>query len=240
MLEEKIKKGKLYLSFRDFGDGKMDHIFSSRQGWSREDIFRDLAEVLEVDQEKIYRGTQVHGDTIVLVGDEGPEAFRDRGFDGLITNRRGLALVTYHADCTPLYFYDSRKAVIGMAHSGWRGSLLNIGGKMVERFTREFGSRPEDIEVAIGPAICGSCYQVQEDVYSQFMKEYRPEEILSEREGQVYLDLARVNRINLLRAGIGPGNIHESNFCTACNIDKLYSYRLEHGRGRMIGSIILR
>lgn len=238
---EKIKVGK-YLFYRiaNFGDGKMDHIFTTRQGWTQENMYEGLGKVLEVDPKKIYRGTQVHKDRIVLVDKQNSEELANMEFDGLITREKNKALVTYHADCTPVYFYDKVKKAIGLAHSGWKGSLLNISARLIEKMELEFGSRRQDIEVAIGPDICRDCYEVKEDVASLFLEKYREKNIILEKEGKLYLDIPLINRINLLEAGILEENLYISDFCTACNIEELYSYRKEGTSGRMWAGIILK
>ena len=76
------------------------------------------------------------------------ESFQD--IDGLITNQSGVALVTQYADCTPLIFCDPVKKVIATSHSGWRGTVKEIGKLTVEKMMREFGSDPADISHGAG------------------------------------------------------------------------------------------
>ena len=73
--------------------------------------------------------------------------------DALITNEKGVTLVTYYADCTPLLFVDTKNKAIGLAHAGWRGTVGRIGEKVVEKMTELYGTNPADIKAAIGPAI---------------------------------------------------------------------------------------
>ncbi len=88
--------------------------------------------------------------------------------DGLMTNERGLVLVTYYADCVPLFFVDVRNRAVGLAHSGWRGTAAGMGQCMVDAMRESYGTLPEDLRVAIGPSICRDCYEVGEDVASEF------------------------------------------------------------------------
>lgn len=239
MIEKKYKKELLYFTIKDFGDEKVNHLFSTKVGWNQENIFKGVEEVFEIGNDKIYRGTQVHGDNIVIVDEKSNENYKNMEFDGLITNRKDVALLTYHADCTPLYFYDPNKEVIGMAHSGWRGTLLNIGGKMIDKMVSEFGCDIEDIEVGIGPAIGVECYEVKEDVSSQFEKIYGEHKIIINNKGIIYLDIPFINRINILNSGVKEDNLFQSDFCTSCNTDQLFSYRRENTKGRMVAGIIL-
>ena len=80
--------------------------------------------------------------------------------DGLVTDEPGLCLTTFYADCVPLFFLDPVKKVIGLSHSGWRGTVGKIGKKTVEVMRSEYGCHPEDILAAIGPSICQTCYEV--------------------------------------------------------------------------------
>ena len=65
--------------------------------------------------------------------------------DGMITDVPGICLVTSYADCVPLYFVDPVKKVIGLSHSGWRGTVGKIGKVTVEKMEEEFGCDPADI-----------------------------------------------------------------------------------------------
>ncbi len=66
-----------------------------------------------------------------------------------MTNERGIPLVTFYADCVPLFFLDPVKKVIALAHAGWRGTVLSIGPKTVNAMDEEYGSNPKDILVGI-------------------------------------------------------------------------------------------
>ena len=88
--------------------------------------------------------------------------------DGLLTDEPGVTLVTYYADCVPLYFLDPVHRAIGLAHAGWRGTVAGMGIKMVEAMAHKFGSRPEELLAAIGPSIGPCCYEVDQPVADAF------------------------------------------------------------------------
>ena len=137
--------------------------------------------------------------------------------------------VTFYADCVPLYFVDPVKKVIGLSHSGWRGTVGKIGKVTVETMCREFKSRPEDILAAVGPSICQDCYEVSEDVIRQFRKNF-PEDcwdaLFYQKENQKYqLNLWKANELIFREAGILPEHIAVTNLCTHCNSEILYSHR---------------
>ena len=166
------------------------------------------------------------------------------GVDGMITNDKKVVLMTFFADCVPLFFYDPVKKAIGASHSGWRGSVKRIGEKTVRRMEEEFGSNPKDILAVIGPSICKDCYEVSEDVAAAFQKEFKEEqwqEILEEKPAHKYqLDLWRANEIILEEAGIPKEQIEVSGVCTCCHFDWLFSHRATGGRrGNLAGVITL-
>lgn len=164
--------------------------------------------------------------------------------DGLITNEPGVVLVTYYADCVPLYFVDPVKKTIGLAHAGWRGTVAEMGARMVEAMQTDFGSNPNDLLVAIGPSIGSCCYEVDAQVYDKVMalNDITPEECLQPvGEGKYMLDLWEVNRRVIKHAGVPEKQIIIGNVCTRCHNDLLYSHR-EMGaqRGGMAAMIALK
>lgn len=239
---EKYKNDILYYQIEGFSsDKKMNHVFSTRIGWQQDRLFNNLSEILDIPDENIYRVKQVHGIDVLIIDDQNNMEINMLERDGLITNKKGMAICTYHADCVPIYFYDSAKEVIALAHAGWKGTLRNINRVIIENMIEKFNCNIEDISVAIGPSIGSCCYEIGHDVEKLFKDEYpNYSDIIIYKNNKIHLNLWKVNKINLLKLGIKDENIYESNFCTSCNIDKLYSYRKEKGtKNRMIAAISL-
>ena len=120
--------------------------------------FRIAAESFGMDFDKLILSKQVHEDVIhtVTESDIGNGIAKENKFtsvDALITDRRGIPIVTLFADCVPLFFLDKRQGVIALAHSGWRGTVQRIGQKTIQKMKSDYGSRSEDILTAIGPSI---------------------------------------------------------------------------------------
>ncbi|HZK32883.1 MAG TPA: peptidoglycan editing factor PgeF [Tissierellaceae bacterium] len=242
---KKIKNNKLYFEIKDFNvDNHMIHLFSTRKGWEQNNLRNNVSEILSIPMEKVYNAKQVHGTDIKIINNQSRKLVSNENYDGLITNKRGIALCTYHADCAPIYFYDKNKKVIGLAHSGWKGSLNNISRSMILIMKGKYGSKVEDILVAIGPSIGDCCYEVKEDVASMFEEIFLNDfnnRVIIKRENRIYLNLWEANRINLLKLGIKKENIILSEICTSCNINEFFSYRKEKGtKNRMIAAITLR
>ena len=212
--------------------------------------YKRMAEALGVKEDSFVLSYQEHSTNVRVVGKrdmgKGVSVERDyRNIDGLITDERGITLGAFFADCIPLYFYDKEKQVIGLAHSGWRGTCKKMGAVMIDEMAKNFGTDAKDVIACIGPGICQDCYQVSEDVYEEFSKNFRREDIESifREDGKDHfrLSLWKANETVLKEAGVLPENIFTSNICTACNPDLLYSHRIMGDiRGNMAAFLALK
>ncbi|MEE1086089.1 MAG: peptidoglycan editing factor PgeF [Schaedlerella sp.] len=210
---------------------------SFTRGDREEDVrenFRRMASSIGVRCEDMVFSQQTHTTNVRIVTEED----RGNGFvrklpytdvDGLITNVPQICLVTFYADCVPLYFVDPVKKAIGLSHSGWRGTVGKIGKVTVEKMQREYGCDPKDIIAAIGPSICQDCYEVSEDVINQFKENFKKdnwEQLFYKKEnGRYQLNLWKANELIFIESGILPEHIAVTNICTHCNSDVLFSHR---------------
>lgn len=157
--------------------------------------------------------------------------------DALITNEKGVTLVTHYADCTPLFFVDKEKKAIGLAHAGWRGTVGRIGEEVIKKMTNLYGSNPKDIVVCIGPAISKCCYEVDKDCADNFYALNDLDNskfIFPKKDGKYMIDLLETNKQIVMKAGVKEENITLSDLCTKCNSDLLWSHRATNGhRGTM-------
>lgn len=255
VLTVKENRGVTYLSFPILEDtGLASHAFSTRlggvskgdfatmnfsftRGDDRDDVlenYRRMAAALGVDRERMVLTWQTHTTNVrrVTEEDEGKGIVRDRDYrdvDGLITDIPGITLVTFFADCVPLYFLDPVHKAIGLSHSGWRGTVKRMGQVTVDAMKEAFGTRPEDIIACIGPSICGDCYEVGEEVADEFAdafhEKYHDVILLKKQNGKYQLDLWKANEIVLKEAGIKGDNLAVTNICTYCNPQLLFSHR---------------
>jgi YfiH family protein len=161
--------------------------------------------------------------------------------DGLYTDEKGVMLSLCFADCVPLYFIAPEKSLIGVAHAGWKGTVMDIGGDMVRKWKSDEGVNPSDIKAAIGPAIGSCCYIVDDRVISSIKKDIiqkYPLPYSTISEGQYKLDLKQLNKYLLLEAGVKEENISISQQCTSCEKDLFFSHRRDKGKtGRMLSFI---
>ena len=195
--------------------------------------FRRIGAVIGFSPESLVLSDQTHTTNVRLVGKAdcgsgitGPKLFHD--VDGMVTDTPGVTLATFYADCVPLFFADPVRRVIGLSHSGWRGTAGKIGEVTVRRMQEAFGSDPADILCGIGPSVCFDCYEVSADVAEIFAAMFpdHQENVLYKKEnGKYQLSLWEANRRILIKAGIRPGHIETAGLCTSCNPGILYSHR---------------
>ncbi|MDO4284600.1 MAG: peptidoglycan editing factor PgeF [Eubacteriales bacterium] len=211
--------------------------------------YRLMAAFLGRKPEDVTISYQTHTSTVRVVTEEdrGKGLTRERDYrdvDGLVTNVPGIVLTTLHADCTPLYFVDPVRRAIGLAHSGWRGTVGRIGRETVRAMQETYGSDPADLVAVIGPSICGCCYEVGAEVAEAFFDEFGKESCLEAgilREGglarqiapdKYRLDLWAANALLLQQAGITGEHLHISRLCTCENSALLFSHRAVRGGER--------
>ena len=219
IFDEKAVDGVPFLSYPMLEEtGIVHHGFSTKLGgvskgcWATMNISTtrgDDPEDVEENQRRIARAigvkpedmtftNQTHTTNVAVVRAE-DKGRRFMKTDGMITNVPGICLVTFYADCVPLYFVDPVKKAIGLSHSGWRGTVGKIGKVTVELMQKTYGSDPKDILAAIGPSICQDCYEVSEDVIVKFQKsfeeKYWPELFYQKENGKYQLNLWKANEL---------------------------------------------
>lgn len=201
--------------------------------------YRRISRAAGFDMERAVVSQQTHTTNVRVVteNDYGKGVVRERGYtdvDGLVTNVPGLTLVTFYADCVPLYIADPVHRAIGLSHSGWRGTVQRMGQVTIRKMQELYGSRPEDLICCIGPSICGDCFEVGGEVALAFEKEFGAEhraELIRgaaeiKPEQKYYVDLWRANELVFLESGVPSEHIHTTNICTRCNPELLWSHRI--------------
>lgn len=254
-LSIKEKQGVCYLTFPSLEQtGLVNHSFSTRIGGVSEGVYgtmnfgftrgddrehvrenyRRMAKVLDVDMNRMVLSYQTHTTNVRMVTEEdaGKGVVRERDYkdvDGLITDVPGLTLVTFYADCVPLYLLDPVHKAIGLSHSGWRGTVNRMGRATLEAMKQAYGTNAGDVIACIGPSICQDCFEVGAEVVEEFAAEfdssYHEELFYKKENGKYQLNLWKANEIVFAEAGVEPQNIHVTDICTRCNPDYLYSHR---------------
>ncbi len=207
--------------------------------------YRLFCEELNINPENLVASDQVHEDRIYVAcaGDRGKGILKDSdiaGIDAMITKDREVALVTYYADCVPIFLLDLKTPAAGLVHAGWKGTVSKIGQKTVLKMMKEFGSLLENILVGIGPCINSCCYEVDAPVINIIKNAfpYWNELIEDMGDGKWMLDLVLTNKRQLEEVGISSLQIAESGFCTSCNNDLFFSYRADKCKTGSLAAII--
>lgn len=220
------------LNLRMHCDDKKENIYEN---------YRIICDEIDVNFENLVFSNQVHCDTIYTVGkaDMGngitkPQKFD--GADGLITNEPSVPLIVFGADCVPVFFLDVKKSVIALVHSGWKGTVLEIAGKCVEKMSAEFGTNPCDVLVAIGPSIGVCHFEVGDEVADVFREKFG-EKVLEKYE-KYHVNMQKAIRLQLEERGILRENIIDSGICTYCNSELLFSHRKTNGKRGVMGAIM--
>lgn len=200
-----------------------------------------LAAGIGVPPRSIVWMDQVHGTRVVTVG-RGPDGSVDVGggpgrgpvpaTDGIVTATVDLALAVLVADCVPILAGESRAGVVAAVHAGRRGAADGIADRMLDEMTTA-GAHIESVEVLLGPAACGRCYEVPAELRDE-VEAALPGSASTTDRGTPGLDL-RAGLARRLRDR-GVAGVAVDNRCTITDPD-LFSHRRGAPTGRLAGVI---
>jgi polyphenol oxidase len=172
---------------------------------------RGIRKAIGLGDWPLFTAQQIHGNKIAVVDNVSrrPGGRKFSGCDGIITNQRGIVLGVYVADCCAVYIVDSKTPGIGLVHSGRKGTELGVVPNAIMQMSDRFGSDPANMLVQLSPCIRPPDYEI--DFAAEIVRQCR---------------------------AFGVKEIHDSGVCTACDLDRYYSYRAEKGKtGRMVALI---
>jgi YfiH family protein len=179
-----------------------------------------------IDQDTMASLDQIHSARILRADRSG----RAGSADALLTNTPDLAISIRTADCLPILLADPRHRALAAVHAGWRGSAEQIVCRTIDEMRSEFDTSPQEIVAAIGPGIGKCCYEVGEEVGRKFGLD---------SAGKI--DLAAINREQLMNSGVRTSQIDTLDACTMCDTERWWSYRRDReAAGRMISWIRIR
>ncbi|PHV71127.1 hypothetical protein CS063_07295 [Sporanaerobium hydrogeniformans] len=247
------KEDKLVHGFTTRHGGVSTGILASlnlgfNRGDDKEKVYENYQRVckaLEVECSSLVLSKQVHETHIEKVTEEE----KGNGFnrpnkwesvDGLYTRTKGVTLVTHFADCVPLFFYAPGYDIVGMAHAGWRGTVGQIGRKMVELWVEKECIPLSAIQVAIGPSIGPCCFEVDKEVADIFKAVFGEEDFIqnTSKEQKYNIDLWACNKQVLMNCGILEHNIVVSKLCTCCHDNLFFSHRKTKGQRGTLGGFM--
>ena len=191
---------------------------------------------------------QVHGADVRLVKTraEAKPAEDARGdtlyCDAIVSDAPGVLAGVKTADCVPILLGDPETGAFAAVHAGWRGTLAGVGTKALRSMVDRYGTRPEDLRVAVGPAAGTCCYEVGTEVIEGFKNSFPDQDLFTEtRVDHACIDLLKANRAQLIEVGVDPEKINIAPLCTMCHTDLFFSYRREknvHGKVGRLMSVI--
>jgi len=176
-----------------------------------DNVHRSVRQSLALDQSVFVTAEQVHGNRVAVINAPLASDQCFAGCDALITNQRDVTLGVYVADCCAVYVVDPVRACIGLVHSGKKGTELGIVSRAIAELSAHFGSNPSDLIVQLSPCIRPPHYEV--DFAAEIVRQSHAS---------------------------GIKDIYDCGICTACDLQRYYSYRAEKGRtGRMLALLAL-
>jgi len=188
---------------------------------------------------------QSHGNRVALVtkDDRGlggwPPEVGAHDVDALVTNLPGILLGITIADCLPIFLLDPVRNAVGVVHSGWRGTAGCIVRNTIALMREQYRSDPEDVYAAIGPGICGKCYEVGDEVRAALENAGAAEDAFyPSPAGRWMLDLSSVVIRQLLNEGVRAERLFPSPWCTSCHNYLFYSHRKEGPMAGRMGAFI--
>jgi len=244
-------------------DEKITHCFTTRHGGVSEGGFESLNFSFgrESNTENIKKNFKIVSDTLginpgdivldnydhspyVLACDKthkGKGVYNNMDLpkcDGLATKTKQLPLVTMHADCAPIFFYDSKNLAVCVCHAGWRGVVGGIVKNALDLLINVYGSKLDDINIGVGPLIRSCCFEIQADLESVFLKEFGDFSV-EYRKGKMFGDLEKGILFRLFSYGVKAKNVTCAKACTCCGDETFFSYRRQGADGGAMASFIM-
>lgn len=185
---------------------------------------------LGLSEDHVAAQRQIHETTITHVTEGGiyPDS------DALVTHTPMVGLAISAADCIPVLLYAPGDSVIAAVHAGWRGTVQRISEKTIGYLRDNYGIDPATLFGFIAPGAGVCCYEVGEEVASQFVDGC----VRQSSNGPRHVDLKEANRRQLIDAGMRAENIDASDFCTICRPSIFHSHRRDgSAAGRMLAVI---
>jgi YfiH family protein len=215
-----------------------DKTFGDATAKSKEEVLKKL----NIKNKKIISGHQTHSKNIRVMSaaNDGEDYFENT--DGFITDKKNVILYAKYGDCLPIFLLDTKKTVIGVLHSGWKGTFAEIGIKGINLMEKNYGSLKEDILIGFGIGISWEKYEVSMDFYENFSGKFE-RHIIDKSfiffKEKIYFDNQKFNHLNFLKNGILDNNIITNNLCTYKD-ERFFSYRREkYIPGRNAGIIYI-
>jgi hypothetical protein len=215
------------------GGARSTHDFGLFSGGSPESVVRESWDSLLSTTEMgcAVHARQVHEADVCFHEAAAPGLRIVGSCDGHATDEVGVLLTVSAADCVPIFLVAPESRAVALLHAGWRGVAAGILERGLDTLRVRAGAQPADVHMHLGPAICGSCYEVGPEVFAA-LGHPAP-------EGPLPIDLRRVLVGRAVAKGIDPTHVTTSAHCTLCTASGLYSHR-GGDKGRQVGYLGVR
>lgn len=245
--------GLNYLQFKVLNDLGIKHAYTLKsEGFNfshntqEENVsYEILCNALNINVSALVKPFQTHTSNVKCMNIVDCDL---KDVDGLITDRKNIALTSKNADCILFLFYDPVKKVIANIHSGWRGTFQKIAEKTVIKMITNYGSNPEDIICCICPSIRECHFEVEDDVrnlcfdifeFTGKINEFIKEGEVKDGKQKYLIDTVKINMILLEELGLKKENIIDCNICSVCNKEFVHSVRVEGENYKRATAIIV-
>lgn len=198
---------------------------------------QNLLKEMNISNYKIANAIQTHSNNILCVKED-TNLDNLENIDGFISNIDNLAIITYYADCLPIFLVDKNNKAYGLIHSGWRGSSNKIIYDAIDIMINEYKCNIDDIIIVLGVGISAKNYEIKQDTIDTLNKKLDFNNMILYNENKAYLDNSLLNKMLAIKKGIKEENIYINNYCTFD--DNFYSYRRDKTDSRNAAIIFRR
>lgn len=205
------------------------------------DDYFEVFNFLNIDNKNIFSSIQNHTDNITIIdkldiGIPGLIGRKIENNDGLITALEDTTLISFSADCTPIVLFDKVNKIQANIHSGWKGTLQQIGPKGLKIFLDKFKSNPDDVYVILGPSISQNDFEVKEDVYTMFKNNFSNiDSYVYAKKDKYHINLDQINIDGFLNLNIPANNLLNIDLSTFSD-PLFHSYRRDKGKYKLMGT----
>ena len=228
-----------YLIIKEFENMGIGTIFTDiSYGNAKRKTSEELVKDFKLDGKILISGYQTHSKNIQVIKETDKKYFENT--DGFITDRKDIVIFTKYADCLPIYIYDSGKEVIGLVHSGWKGTLQEIVIETLKLMEKNYGTSRKDVYIAFGIGISQENYEVGREFKELFIEKFSTDIInksFVEKNGKIYFDNQKFNYLNLLANGIDESKIITNEYCTFRD-ERFQSFRRDKENSGRAGGFI--
>jgi len=184
-----------------------------------------------------HQAQQVHGSDILNC--IGPGRVHTQQADILITDQTNTPLAIRVADCLPILLADPSTGIIAAVHAGWRGTAKGIARHAIRAMLAR-GANQQRLLAWLGPCIGPCCFAIDADTSEALKQSVNGAETCISCASDIHADLREINRLQLLEAGIPDAHMETSSACTACDAERFFSFRRDHGNtGRHLAVVAI-